>query len=265
MNTTRSDASPRGFALAELLLVLLLLALLAFLLTGALLGLQRAMLPQAVVCDSEVLTESPCFAPVPDALELHRVFLSRLRGSSAVYVFGGRSLEPSEAQGSRPLARFELPVFSGFGRGLPLNAEEFQGSYADQLGEAEVSPGEADFSVLVLGPSGGSLAATCLVQCRSRLFTMPEQPGSWMRRETVLLDAELGRLRYVFAEPFGDQQPSFVGALHCWYRRQPQAGFGEEGPAHVVFPDPWLFKGTDASGRTLSAESHYSYLLAIGR
>jgi len=265
MNGPGCRAILRAFALAELLLVLLLLALLAFLVTGALLGLQRAMLPQGVVCESEVLTESPSFAPVPDALELHRVFLSRLRASSAVYVFGGRALEAAEAQRSRPLARSDLPVFSDFTRGLPLSAEAFQGAYAEQLGELEGAPGDADFSILVLGPTEGALAVTCLVQCRSHLFTVQERPGSWIRRETVLLDAELGRLRYSFAEPFGEQKPSFVGALHSWYRRQDQAGFGEEGPVHVVFPDPWLFKGTDASGRSLSAESHYSYLLAIGR
>lgn len=255
----------RAFSLAELLLALLLLALLAFLLTGVLLGLQRTMLPPAVPCGEECLVESPSFAPMPQAIELHRVFTERLRESTAVYVFGGRGLESGEAQETRPLSLGSLPDFGGFPHGLPLSAEAFQLLYGEVLGTPEAMPGASDFSVLVLGPAEGRLVTTCLVQCRSRQFVVAEQPGAWLRRETVLLDRDLGRLRYAFAEPCDERSPSFVGAVHSWYRRQVSAGFGEEGPAHVVFPDPWLLRGTDLSGRQAASESHFAYLLPLGR
>jgi len=255
----------QAFSLAELLLALLLLALLAFLLTGVLLGLQRTMLPPAVPCGEECLVESPSFAPMPQAVELHRVLVERLRGATAVYVFGGRGLDSGEAQETRPLSVSSLPDFQGFARGLPLSAEAFQAIYAENLGAPEATPGASDFSLLVLGPADGSLVSTCLVQCRSRQFVVAEQAGTWLRRETVLFDRDLGRLRYVFAEPCDERSPSFVGAVHSWYRRQASAGFGEEGPAYVVFPDPWLLRGTDASGLQAASESHFAYLVPLGR
>lgn len=237
-------------------------------LVSALIALVRTMQPQSVVVAGESLPIAPTFGSFPSAVRLHQTLTDRISSATAVYVLGGRHLSiPADSADAlvRPLRCRSLPAIAGFVAGLPLDARSFYEAYAASLGEQEPAASPEDYTLIVVGPRGTELAVTCLAQVRrSEVVVNDGGPASarYAVRQVMLWDAEAGAQRYAFAERTTSPGGPFIGAVHTWIRYQLN-GAKEEGPACVVFPDPWVFAGTVGRPDDIPAFSRFSYFLAV--
>lgn len=241
-----------GFTLLEILISSLLGSLLLVVLFAGLLSLQRTLLSRPVRIGAEDLPVAPAFAVFPEALRLEECLISHLASARATYVLGGAypgSPEVSESLRTRPLRAASLPGLEGCPGGLPRDSAAFYQRYANLLGDVETSPGENDFSILVVGPYEGALALTCLVQVRSSELLRAGDEASWRRLSVSLVDIRGVRHAYAFIDRASSKGESLAGASHLWLRLDEADGVAEEGPACVVLPDPWRFPGAAGFSR----------------
>lgn len=264
----------RGLVLGELLLVLVISSVVLVALLSALIALLRGLQPQSVAIGGENLPIAPTFGAFPSAVRLHQVFIDRLSAARAVYVFGGRHLSiPADAPEASlaPLKCTTLPSIAAFTAGLPLDAKTFYDSYASSLGELESLPAPDDFSVAIVGKvepaSAGAtstMAVTALVQSRVRPASISDGSTStaYVIREVRMWDLESGEFRYAFAERPTQTAGIFNGAVHTWHRYQ-RGVVAEEGPAAVVFPDPWIYAGSRGRADEVPPFSRFSYFVAV--
>ncbi|PTX98478.1 hypothetical protein [Opitutus sp. ER46] len=262
-----SRHTQRGFVLSELVIVLVLSSVTTAALLAALLALLHTMQPQSILIGGETLPVAPTFGAFPSAVRLHQAFTDRVAAARAVYVLGGQHLSiPADAAPTRvaPLRVRGLPRIDDFSPGLPLDACRFQETYGPALGATEDAPSREDFSTVVVGSHQGVLAITCFVQVRRREETWSDGSAtrSFVVREVQLWDIEHGAQHYAFAERPAHSQGVFVGAVHTWLRYQLNTD-GEEGPACVAFPDPWIYGGNRGRPDDLPPFSRFSYLLAV--
>jgi hypothetical protein len=253
--------------LGEVVLVLVVSSLVIATLLSGLVALMRGMQPRSVVVAGECLPIAPTFGSFPSAVRLHQALTDRVTTARAVYVFGGRHLSiPEESADARlqPLRRQALPVLENPAAGLATDAASFLQTHADELGEQESASSPDDYSLLVIGPAAGGLAATCFVQVRRKDVTTDDGggPSHYVVREVKLWDIDSGAQRYAFAEPAAVSARLFVGAVHTWLRYQTN-GAKEEGPACVVFPDPWLYSGAMGRPDDIPPFSRFSYFLPV--
>jgi len=261
LRSSRQDRS--GFALLEVIISLLAgSCLLSVLLTG-LLTLHRALLPPRIMDEGEALPVAPSAVPLPAALRLQELFLSRLEGATAVYVLGGThpGLTDTDAAlvATAPLATDGLPELGDLRAGLPTDSSSFDVLYREALGPRRSNASSEDFSVLVFGPREGRPSVLCHLQVSGQaLRSQGEGRGLW-RRNVVLRDVEAGRIRYCFAER---RRPNTeIGATHSWYRFGSAVDAREEGPARIVLPDPLQFAGEAGVGG--SAGSRFIHFLPV--
>jgi hypothetical protein len=245
----------------ELILGSLLAALMGGVLLALLLVVQRALVPQRVRASQGIVAQAPCFEVLPAALALHEAFRQQLARASAVYVLGGAVSETSAAWSpARALARRALPDLGGLSNGLAGDSAAFSRAYAELLGPEDLEAGPEDFTVLVVGRGAERPGVLCLVQCRSR-SVREEGSGSWLLREVRLWLADASELSYSFAERPGSGV--FCGAVHSLYRASTDDGGTEEGPATLVFPDPWLFAASQEAGAARQPGSRFSYFIPV--
>lgn len=258
-----------GFLLAEVLLVLVVSAIVIATLLAGLVALVRGMQPQNVMLAGESLPISPTFGAFPSAVRLHQTFSDAVCAARAVYVFGGRHLSiPADAPpvAVQPLKAQTLPVIADFTPGLPMDAKSFYDRYAVALGAQETTAGADDFSVVVIGSVNNALGVSCFVQVRRTDLSVSDGNSTtpYTMREVKLWDAATGETQgYAFAERPAQTAKIFIGAVHTWMRYQLTAGQNEEGPACVVFPDPWVYGGSRGQADDIPPFSRFSYFLAI--
>lgn len=261
-----TDGNTRGFVLAEVILVLVISAIVTTALLAGLIALVRGLQPQSVKVQGENLPIAPTFGSFPSAVRLHQALTDRAAVARAVYVFGGRHLSiPTDAPPAqlRPLVAQALPALTDFSAGLPLDAKAFYDLYRTALGEQQTQSATDDYSVVVVGPSSTGLAVTCFVQVHRSDVAITDgvDVTPFTVREVKLWDVDDGILRYVFAER-PTQARVFVGAIHTWMRYRLNA-VAEEGPACVVFPDPWVYAGARGQPDDIPAFSRFSYFFAV--
>lgn len=257
----------RGFVLAEVIVVLVISALVVVALLAGLVALVRGLQPQSVKLAGEELPLAPTFGSFPSAVRLHQSLTSRVATARAVYVFGGThlSIPANSAQAQmRPLKLQGLPAIADFTAGLPMDAKTFYDLYASALGDEETAATAEDFSVAVIGTNNGALAITCFAQVRRHDLSVSDGTAAtpFMAREVMLWDIDDGPLRYVYAERPAQSSHVFIGAVHTWMRYRLNA-VGEEGPACVVFPDPWVYGGARGQLDDIPAFSRFSYFFAV--
>lgn len=255
-----------GFALGELIIVLMLGGIVTGGLLTGLIALINGLHPRSMVVAGEKIPVAPTFGAFPAAVRLHEAFTRELTNARAVYVFGGShpSLPAGEAVADvGPLTAQALPVVTDFSAGLPLAAARFYERFGAALGGLVTGSPRETFSVLVVGERAGSLAITCLVQVGRSDLPRDGAGGPYVLRDVRLWTTE-GMQRYAFAERVGGGSP-FVGAVHTWLRHDPGAGTLEEGPACLVFPDPWLYgAATGAAGiESTPPFSRFSYFVPV--
>lgn len=256
-----------GFVLAEVIVVLVISSVVVVTLLAGLVALVRGLQPQSVKLAGEELPIAPTFGSFPSAVRLHQCLTNRVAAARAVYVFGGQHVgvaadaPPTQL---RPLVAQALPTITEFKSGLPLQARGFYDAYAGQLGDQDDRTGAEDFSVLVIGVSGSQLAITCFAQVRRTELSVFDGAAAtpYVVREVKLWDLDDGYLRYAFAERALAASRVFIGAVHTWLRYRLDT-VGEEGPACVVFPDPWLYQGARGQPDDIPAFSRFSYFFAV--
>lgn len=262
--------SPRrspGFALVEVIVVLVIASIITIALLSGLIALVRGLQPQRVTLSGETLAIAPTFGSFAAAIQLNQNFTERLSSARAVYVFGGLHLgiPPTAAAAQlRPLQQEGLPRIETFSRGLPLDAKGFYDAYAGALGLQEVDRSSQDFSIAVVGAHAGALAVTCFVQVRRRTAAVPDVEASppYVVREVKLWDVDGSVQRYTFAERPSLSSAIFVGAVHTWLRFHAD-GTAEEGPACVALPDPWVYGGSRGGSDDIPPFSRFGYVLAV--
>ncbi len=260
LSTTRA-----GFTLGETILVLCLVGMLGTVVLSSLLSFQRALLPRQLKVGAELLAVSPSYAPFPSAVSVHKVLNERLALARAVYVLGWRH-HGLAAQVSEPaLILAALPDLAGLAKGLPLDATSFYQLYADRLGERRPASSETDFTLVIIGVGPSGLSVSCLAQSRSEWLSLDEGlgQGSYRRHQVQLWDETEGPLSYQFLEPAALASGQYVGAVHTWFRHDPVQGVYEEGPACVVFPDPWLLAGKRGALNEAMPFSRFSYFIPV--
>lgn len=261
-------ASSRGLILGELIVVLVISSIVMTALLAGLVALLRGMHPQAITVAGERLPIAPTFGSFPSAVRLHQSLTERVSAARAIYVFGGKHVSiPATAPEAAlpPLQADAPPVIDTFGAGLPLDAKGFYDAYAAQLGALDSDAAPDNFSVLILGATGsGRLGVTAFVQSRAASVTISDGAAGtpFIVREVKLWDVDAGLLRYAFAEKPSHTTGIFNGAVHTWLRYQAGAA-AEEGPACVVFPDPWLYAGNRDRADDTPPFSRFSYFLAV--
>jgi hypothetical protein len=268
MATDRPDTGAvRAFVLAEVLAVLVISGLVTAALLAAMVALIRGLQPQSVRLAGETLPIAPTFGAFASAVRLHQTFSDRLAAARAVYVFGGRHLAiPADAPAAHvlPLKVLHRPEIDDFSPGLPLDARSFYDSYAASLGGQETAASDDDFTILMIGTGTNRLAVSCLVQVRRKdvMVFDGESDVPHTVRDVRLWDED-GPQRYVFAERPAFSAGIFNGAVHTWLRYSAAEGTGEEGPACVVFPDPWIYGGTRGQPDDIPPFSRFSYFIAV--
>jgi hypothetical protein len=244
-----------------------LLALFMLFSTSVLISAEQLLPGRATRVGNLDLPIAPSPAAFAASVRLHSAFMERLNTATAIYVLGGEQQGlPSTASRrlGRPLATRTLPVIEAFSSGLPMDAYGFYQAYSAQLGPMESGPASAaDFSVVLVGPVEGQLKITALLQNRSQDFSWNDGAvvNAFVQRETHLYDLSGDDLNSIFLEKASSAKVSAVGARHFWYRYA-ENRVAEEGPATVIFPDPWLFAG-NGNGRQTPTLSHFVYWLPI--
>ncbi len=257
-----------GFTLFEMLVVLLGIGLVVGLVMTGLVAVVRGLVPPQIVLNGETLSVAPAYAPFSPAVDLHQTLADRIGSARAVYVLGGRHLSlavDARAAQQMPLAATTLPTITDFTSGLPLDAKSFYEQYAAQLGPMNPGAHAEDFSVVVVGPHNGALAVTCFVQVVRTTQTLTDgyETDNYVVREVQLADVGGSTARYVFAERPERIKGLFVGAVHSWYRYSEAAGQYEEGPASLVFPDPWLYAGARGNADDVPPFSRFVYFIPV--
>lgn len=264
---SRSSSTVRGFTLGEVMVVLVIASLVIAMLLSGLIALVRGLQPAAVKLGGETLPMAPTIGSFPSAVRLHQTFSDRVSSARAVYVLGGRHLsipagEPVTQQ--LPLKLRGLPTID-LSAGLPMDARGFYERYTAALGEQADGGSADDFSVVVVGAESGALRVTCFVQ--SRRTTVSASDGEkmipYVVREVCLWDVDGTTQRYAFAERPASSAAIFVGAVHTWLRYGGHGAVSEEGPACLIFPDPWVYAGSRGRSDDLPPFSRFSYFLAV--
>ncbi len=257
----RRGSAAAGFSLPELILGSLLAALLGAVLLALLLVVQRALVPQRVLSARGTVAQAPCFEVLPAALALHEAFRQQLARASAVYVLGGVVSQAGAAWSpARALSRRTLPDLGVLAHGLSGDSAAFARAYAEMLGPVDLQAGAEDFTVVVVGRGTERPGVLCLVQCRSQ-SVQEEGSGDWLLREVRLWLSDASELSYSFVERPGSGL--FCGAVHSVYRASTDAESIEEGPATLVFPDPWLFAVSQEGDSTRQPGSRFSYFIPV--
>lgn len=255
-----------AFALGELIVVLMLAGIVTAALLAGLIALVNGLHPRALVVSGQPVPLAPTFAAFPAAVRLHEALTREFMQARAVYVFGG--IHPSLPGTERaatvgPLAAQTLPSISDFSAGLPLATVEFYDRFSGELGSLATAPARDAYSVLVVGERAGTLAVTCLVQVARVDLPADEAGGPYVLRDVKLWTS--GETQgYVFAERAAGGG-AFVGAVHTWLRHDSATGIFEEGPACVVFPDPWLYAAASGTSPLDAAPpfSRFSYFVPV--
>jgi len=255
-----------AFTIPELIAGIVLTTFFALMTIRIVIAAKQLLPGRATTVAGVVIPIAPSVPSFADAVRLHSVFIKRLHGTRAAYVFGGEH-EGIPATASRcslaPLNMQSVPLITDVSRGLPMDAYAFREIYSLQLGAQETKANAQDFTVLLVGALNGALQATTLIQVRSVNISLKDGASSedLIRREVDLYDVTEGQLSYIFLEKAGLAAEAAVGARHFWYRYA-EGKIAEEGPAVVVFPDPWLWSQPDANS-DLPSLSRFVYCLPI--
>ncbi|HEY9155439.1 MAG TPA: prepilin-type N-terminal cleavage/methylation domain-containing protein [Opitutaceae bacterium] len=265
--TKKIDISrTNGFTLPELIVGLMLLTFFALISVRTVIAAHRFLPGRTVEVSGVDLPIAPSISAFTAAVHLHSVFTERLRQARAVYVFGG-SHQGIASTASRcavaPLALRGLPEIDDFPAGLPLDTLAFHQAYASQLGSGETAPARDDFTVVIVGAVNGALKVTALAQVRSSNVVLHDGSSSenFVRRTVDLYDISGESRNYSFLERAELAKESAVGAHHFWYRYA-EGRVAEEGPATVIFPDPWPWARA-ASGPAMPAVSRFVYCVCV--
>ncbi len=187
-------------------------------------------------------------------------FQASINSAAAVFVLGGYRSSP----GTSPSAGLAAPVTAGVlfssvtgitSSNLPQTSSDLRTLLSAQAGVTfESTYGSADFTVVTLT---GLNTVSSITQCRKYspagdsnvYYEVVFDNNLSAARNATVGAAGQNRWAYRFAIP-SSYDTSWVvspGALHFWFRYDSTWQRMEEAPARLIFPDPYVLAGTQAT------------------
>jgi hypothetical protein len=249
-------------------------------LTYGMSGLYSQQTHPTVVYNGNVYTQAPSFDDFGQAISLHSAFSNAVDAADNVIVLGGTRSHPVFDPTGPSSALAENFIDTGLaaaagGDGFKAFSSWDQrqinsGQFAPYL---TTNPDPADFTILTVQ---GLSQITSITQQRRysaaingqnlEMYEVTHQTIDWSSGSPVLTtNAVTGttptyfyRFYYVATEDIWSMPP---GVTHYWYRTDTSWDRDQEGPARVVFADPYSLSGQD-SGSPLSPVSRFVYFLS---
>jgi hypothetical protein len=271
--------SNAGFSIVEALGCIVVSALIMGALTYGMGGLYSQQTHPAVAYNGNTYNQAPSFDDFGQAISLHSAFSNAVDAADSIVVLGGARSHPvfdptgpssvlSESFIDTSLAAAAggdgFKAYSSWDQ-RQINSSQFS-SYLT------TNPDPADFTILTIQ---GLSQITSITQQRRytavingqnlALYEVTHQTIDWSSGSPVLTPNALTgntptytyRFYFTAAEDVWSMPP---GATHYWYRSDTAWDRDQEGPARVIFADPYSLAGQDP-GSPISPVSRFIYFL----
>jgi len=277
VSTTRNQA---GFTIPEALAYVFVFTIMMGALTALLSSLFTSQAHPQVSYNGRIYEMAPSFTNLRQAIDLHAALATAIDQADSVVILGGSrshpSLDPTGPSSAlvtsfTPTALTAMVGADGFTAfsswdQRQLNATQFSGNLT-------TGQGSADFTFLTVQ---GLSRITSIAQQRRFtmmangqnvvLYEITHQAVDWSSGSAVLtVNATTGttptyfyRFYYLANEDTWSQAP---GASHYWYRSDSTWNRNQEGPAKVVFADPYIIAGDDPTAQ-INSVSRFIYFVS---
>ena len=275
----RDRSTISGLSVVEAIGALVVSALVMGALTYAMGGLFSQQAHPTVAYNNEVYAQAPSFDDFHQAIDLHAAFSNAVDAADNVIVLGGTRSHPAFDPTGPSSALAEnfidtnLPAVAG-GDGFKSFSswDQRQVNSSQFASYLTPNPDPADFTILTIQ---GLSQITSITQQRRytaaingqnvALYEVTHQAVDWSSGFPVLTPNAAGgtgptyayRFYYAAAEDVWSMPP---GATHYWYRADSAWSRDQEGPARIVFADPYTLAGQD-TGSPISPLSRFIYFL----
>ena len=272
-----------GFSIVEGLGYLVVAGLLMGGLTYAMGALFGGQAQPTVTYGGSVYSLAPSFSDFQNAINLHASLTQSIDTADHVLLVGGvRSHPLSDPNGPSPaldvsFADTSLAAAPGSDPFRAYSSWDQLQLNGAQLGPYLTSnPDPADFSLLTLS---GQERITSITQQRRHVATINGQsvvlyevtyqavdwsgtlPALVANPQTGTTPTAQYRIYYQASEDTWGQPP---GATHYWYRTDTTWNRDQEGPARLIFADPYVLAGSDPLAK-ISSLSRFVYFLPVLR
>jgi len=274
-----SSSGRGGFSIVEAIGYLIIFAIMMAALTFGMSSLFTQQASSQVTYNQEPYAQAPSFDDFRQAIDLHSAFATATDQADSIVVLGGTRSHPSydpTGPSSALAATFAdsaLPAASGSDGFKAFSSWDQRQVNSSQFNVyLTANPDPADFTVLTV--QGLSRITSVTQQRRYRttvngqalsLYEVTHQMIDWSSGSPVPVpNAATGtgptfayRFFYTAAEDVWSMAP---GATHYWYRADAAWNRDQEGPARVIFADPYAMAGQDPNSQ-LSPVSRFIYFL----
>jgi len=261
----------KGFSLVEAIGGLIIFTLMMAALTYGTSSLFKFQAQPQVSYNAQTYSQAPSFGAFQQAVSLHTRFTQSVDQADSVLLFGGARSHPTlDPNGPSPAV---ATTFAATSLAAAAGSDPLQG-YSSwdqrQLNASQLDPylngtaDPADFTILTIQ---GQTRITSITQQRRAtatingqalaLYAVTYQPIDWSSGLPVSGALASYYIYYGANEDTWSQPP---GATHFWYRTDPVWDRDQEGPARVVFADPYVLAGQDPRAQ-VTAVSRFVYFL----
>jgi hypothetical protein len=274
-----SSFGREGFTLVEAIAGMVLFTLMMAALTYGTATLFKSQSQPSVAYNGQIYALAPSFGEFNKAVTFHQNFVQAMDQADSILVLGGQRSHPTldpvgpssalnEGFADTTLAAASgSDAFQGFASWdqREINATQFDPYLT-------TSPDPADFTILTVQ---GQSRITSITQHRRYTATINSVNVVLYEATYQMIDWSSGapvfvpnpatgttptssyRIYYAANEDTWQQPP---GATHFWYRTDPAWDRDQEGPARVIFADPFVLAGQDAQAQVTSV-SQFAYFV----
>jgi hypothetical protein len=274
-----SSSGRGGFSIVEAIGYLIIFAIMMAALTFGMSSLFTQQATGQVTYNQQPYSQAPSFDDFRRAIDLHAAFATATDQADSIVVLGGTRSHPAfdpTGPSSALNSTFSDSTLAAAANGDGSKA--FSSWDQRQVNSSQFSvyltsnPDPADFTVLTVQ---GLSRITSVTQQRRHTTTINGRPLSLYEVTHQSIDWSSGspvpvpnattgtgptyayRFFYAAGEDIWSMAP---GATHYWYRTDATWNRDQEGPARVIFADPYAMAGQDP-GSQLSPVSRFIYFL----
>ena len=268
-----------GFTIPEAIGYVLVFTLIMGALTALLSSLFSSQAHPQVVYSSQTYELAPSYTNLRQAIDLHAALANAIDQADSVVLLGGSRSHPSldpTGPSSALLASYVPTTLAAMSGGDGFTAfsswDQRQLNSTQFAGNLTTGQDAADCTVLTVQ---GLTRITSITQQRRYtttangqsvvLYEVTHQTVDWTSGSAVLtVNATTGttptyfyRCYYRAAEDTWAQPP---GISHYWYRADSTWNRDQEGPAKIVFADPYIVAGDDSTAQ-INSVSRFIYFV----
>ena len=269
-----------GFTIPEAITYVFVFTLVMGALTALMSSLFSSQAHPQVTYNSQVYELAPSYTNLRQAIDLHAALANALDQADSVVILGGARSHPSldpTGPSSALLATYSPTTLTAMVGGDGFTAfsswDQRQLNSTQFSGNLTTGQGSADCTVLTVQ---GLTRITSITQQRRYtttvngqsvvLYEVTHQSIDWSSGSAVLTtNATTGttptyyyRFYYLATEDVWSQPP---GVSHYWYRYDSTWNRDQEGPAKVVFADPYIVAGDDTTAQ-INSVSRFIYFVS---